>query len=114
MRPCTPLDGKGDITHLLILLKIYRRRTQVVKGAVCKTVIQRFKSARRLQIFLQGILKPSKIKSEHGTGVVKPRFRKQHVRDRPRTFYGKRGSALRLRVAGSAPLPFQHAEQSIY
>ena len=27
------------------------RRTQVVKGEVCKTSIQRFESARRLQIF---------------------------------------------------------------
>ncbi len=28
------------------------RRTQVVKGAVCKTAIQRFEPARRLQIEL--------------------------------------------------------------
>ena len=27
-----------------------RRRTQVVKGRVCKTLIQRFESARRLQL----------------------------------------------------------------
>ena len=29
-----------------------RRRTQVVKGEVCKTSMQRFESARRLQILL--------------------------------------------------------------
>ncbi|SRR6266480_3077792 len=36
-------------------LSFPRRRTQVVKGEVCKTSMQRFESARRLQ-FLQSCL----------------------------------------------------------
>ena len=33
-----------------MLAIVLRRRTQVVKGEVCKTSMQRFESARRLQL----------------------------------------------------------------
>jgi hypothetical protein len=38
------------------------RRTQVVKGEVCKTSMQRFESARRLQTY-PGMLSPSNLSS---------------------------------------------------
>ena len=42
------------------------RRTQVAKGAVCKTAIRRFNPARRLQFFLKGF---------NGLHVFHPRSR---------------------------------------
>jgi hypothetical protein len=36
----------------MMLASELRRRTQVVKGEVCKTSMQRFESARRLQFLL--------------------------------------------------------------
>ena len=60
-----PLDAGGRIWAGERVIKIpesqlicfsprnTRRRTQVVKGEVCKTSMQRFESARRLQFFLE-------------------------------------------------------------
>lgn len=41
-----------DTLSILDYLILERRRTQVVKGVVCKTTIRRFDSARRLPFFL--------------------------------------------------------------
>ena len=41
----TLLESRGKF----MLPMLRRRRTQVVKGEVCKTSMQRFESARRLQ-----------------------------------------------------------------
>ena len=41
------------------------RRTQVVKGEVCKTSMQRFESARRLQILLDFVRDSESSSSSH-------------------------------------------------
>ena len=50
------------------------RRTQVVKGEVCKTSMQRFESARRLQILIDFIdnSNPRLLPQKKSSGLVYP------------------------------------------
>src|SRR5512135_1528462 len=52
-----------------MLAKQSRRRTQVVKGEVCKTSMQRFESARRLQISFEIVDDSQSTPSSHQKNV---------------------------------------------
>jgi hypothetical protein len=58
------------------------RRTQVAKGEVCKTSMQRFKSARRLHL-LRRMIFPQHNKPETLTGFGAIYFRGTHARSEP-------------------------------